>query len=208
MPQRSTAQHNTAHYSTAQHAKSSARAEGVLALVFMNPRAPCTLYHVHVGPLSPCWMAAPCHPDSLPPVTLLAGCSLSPCRYSLSPFQSGLVVSSSLLGALGGSCIALAAGNSLGRRTELLLASALYGGCALLRYLHGMTVKHMPASLQGRDHHLLAHTRVLVGTIRPCTANGRWWKKTCDVACGRLPSHATAVLCCADLQVWPRQAWG
>ncbi|KAI8470339.1 MAG: general substrate transporter [Monoraphidium minutum] len=47
--------------------------------------------------------------------------------YSLSPFQSGLVVSASLLGALAGSLAALAAGNRVGRRTELLLASVLYG---------------------------------------------------------------------------------
>ena len=47
--------------------------------------------------------------------------------YSLSAFQSGLVVSMSLLGALAGSLGALAAGNRIGRRTELLAASVLYG---------------------------------------------------------------------------------
>ncbi|KAF6252911.1 general substrate transporter [Scenedesmus sp. NREL 46B-D3] len=47
--------------------------------------------------------------------------------YDLSSFQSGLVVSMSLLGALLGSLIALASGNRLGRRTELLMAALLYG---------------------------------------------------------------------------------
>uniref|UniRef100_A0A383VP60 Major facilitator superfamily (MFS) profile domain-containing protein n=1 Tax=Tetradesmus obliquus TaxID=3088 RepID=A0A383VP60_TETOB len=47
--------------------------------------------------------------------------------YALSSFQSGLVVSMSLLGALLGSLIALASGNRLGRRTELLMAAGLYG---------------------------------------------------------------------------------
>jgi MFS family permease len=48
-------------------------------------------------------------------------------RYALSSFQSGLVVSMSLLGALLGSLIALASGNKLGRRTELLMSAVLYG---------------------------------------------------------------------------------
>lgn len=48
-------------------------------------------------------------------------------RYELTAFQSGLVVSMSLLGALLGSLIALATGNKLGRRTELIMASVLYG---------------------------------------------------------------------------------
>eukprot|EP00775_Hariotina_reticulata_P005690 gene5690-5928_t len=47
--------------------------------------------------------------------------------YSLNAFQSGLVVSMSLLGALLGSLAALAGGNSLGRRTELIAAAVLYG---------------------------------------------------------------------------------
>lgn len=49
--------------------------------------------------------------------------------YSLSAFQSGLVVSLSLFGALLGSGAALLYGDKLGRRRELLGASALYGGC-------------------------------------------------------------------------------
>ncbi len=48
-------------------------------------------------------------------------------RYQLSSFQSGMVVSASLFGALAGSLAALAAGNRIGRRTELLIASLLYG---------------------------------------------------------------------------------
>lgn len=49
------------------------------------------------------------------------------CRYNLDSFQSGLVVSSSLLGALGGSTAAFWVGDKLGRRGELLLGSVLYG---------------------------------------------------------------------------------
>jgi MFS family permease len=49
------------------------------------------------------------------------------CRYSLSAFQSGLVVSMSLAGALLGSGVALLYGDKLGRRKELLLAAGLYG---------------------------------------------------------------------------------
>ena len=45
----------------------------------------------------------------------------------MSPFQSGMVVSASLLGALAGSGAAFVFGDRLGRRKELLLASALYG---------------------------------------------------------------------------------
>ena len=49
-------------------------------------------------------------------------------RYELSAFQNGLIVSSSLLGALLGSVGAFFVGEKLGRRKELLLASGLYGG--------------------------------------------------------------------------------
>jgi len=49
------------------------------------------------------------------------------CRYSLSPFKSGLVVSSSLFGALAGSVGAFFLGDKLGRRRELMLAACLYG---------------------------------------------------------------------------------
>jgi MFS family permease len=48
-------------------------------------------------------------------------------RYDLSAFQSGLVVSLSLAGALAGSVAAFVFGDRLGRRRELLLAAALYG---------------------------------------------------------------------------------
>jgi MFS family permease len=55
------------------------------------------------------------------------------CRYNLSSFQSGLVVSMSLLGALTGSLLALISGNKIGRRSELMLAAVLYGvGATLL----------------------------------------------------------------------------
>eukprot|EP00208_Stichococcus_sp_RCC1054_P003286 CAMPEP_0206138946 /NCGR_PEP_ID=MMETSP1473-20131121/4000_1 /ASSEMBLY_ACC=CAM_ASM_001109 /TAXON_ID=1461547 /ORGANISM="Stichococcus sp, Strain RCC1054" /LENGTH=518 /DNA_ID=CAMNT_0053532515 /DNA_START=301 /DNA_END=1857 /DNA_ORIENTATION=+ len=56
--------------------------------------------------------------------------------YELSSFQSGAVVSASLLGALAGSAAAFVAGNrnSLGRRKELLLASVLYGVAAVTMY--------------------------------------------------------------------------
>lgn len=52
--------------------------------------------------------------------------------YSLSAFQSGLVVSLSLAGALLGSGAALLYGDKLGRRKELLLASGLYGTASLI----------------------------------------------------------------------------
>ena len=50
----------------------------------------------------------------------------TPCRYDLTSFQSGLVVSSSLFGALAGSAAAFVVGDPLGRKRELLLAAALY----------------------------------------------------------------------------------
>ena len=49
------------------------------------------------------------------------------CRYNLDSFQSGLVVSSSLFGALAGSSAAFVVGDKLGRRRELMLAAVLYG---------------------------------------------------------------------------------
>ncbi|CAG9460889.1 unnamed protein product [Pedinophyceae sp. YPF-701] len=52
--------------------------------------------------------------------------------YALSSVQSGLVVSSSLFGALGGSVLALVFGDRLGRKTELLSAGALYGTAAVV----------------------------------------------------------------------------
>lgn len=54
----------------------------------------------------------------------------SPCRYNLDSFQSGLVVSLSLFGALAGSAAAFVVGDPLGRKKELLLAALLY--CELL----------------------------------------------------------------------------
>ena len=54
------------------------------------------------------------------------GCRLA-CRYQLTSFQSGLVVSLSLFGALAGSAAAFVVGDPLGRKRELLLASGLYG---------------------------------------------------------------------------------
>ncbi|KAK9824931.1 hypothetical protein WJX74_007979 [Apatococcus lobatus] len=52
--------------------------------------------------------------------------------YELSPLQSGLAVSSGLLGALAGSGGAFAFGEKLGRRRELLLAAACYGIATLV----------------------------------------------------------------------------
>ncbi|KAF8072353.1 D-xylose-proton symporter [Scenedesmus sp. PABB004] len=54
----------------------------------------------------------------------LSGTSWGP---GLSAFESGLVVSTSLFGALLGSLAALAGGNRVGRRTELLAAAGLFG---------------------------------------------------------------------------------
>jgi len=48
-------------------------------------------------------------------------------RYDINSFQSGLIVSASLFGALAGSSAAFVVGDKLGRRRELLLAAALYG---------------------------------------------------------------------------------
>lgn len=48
------------------------------------------------------------------------------CRFQLTSFQSGLVVSLSLFGALAGSAAAFVVGDPIGRRNELLLAAALY----------------------------------------------------------------------------------
>ena len=48
----------------------------------------------------------------------------------LDPLTVGLVVSSSLMGALAGSVGVLLQGDRLGRRTELLAAAGLYGGCS------------------------------------------------------------------------------
>ena len=67
-------------------------------------------------------------PPTLPPCLAWPSPYFPP-RFALSSFQSGLVVSMSLLGALAGSLITLAAGNRLGRRTELLVGASLYGVC-------------------------------------------------------------------------------
>jgi len=48
-------------------------------------------------------------------------------RYDINSFQSGLIVSASLFGALAGSSAAFVVGDKLGRRRELLLAAILYG---------------------------------------------------------------------------------
>ena len=58
---------------------------------------------------------------------LLPGLLCVACRYQLSSFQSGLVVSTSLFGALAGSAAAFVVGDKLGRKRELLLAATLYG---------------------------------------------------------------------------------
>lgn len=71
----------------------------------------------------------------LPLFLLLPVLLLLVVRYDLSAFQSGLVVSMSLLGALLGSLVALASGNRLGRRTELIMAAVLYGETLLAVYL-------------------------------------------------------------------------
>jgi MFS family permease len=88
-------------------------------------------------------------------------------RYALSSFQSGLVVSMSLLGALLGSLIALASGNKLGRRTELLMAAVLYG--ALKCYCAGARL----APICGVAHQQVQHKTTLLATA----AMG--WHKAC-----------------------------
>lgn len=54
--------------------------------------------------------------------------------YNLTSFQSGFVVSASLIGALIGSGAAFVWGNLIGRRKELLLAAALYGAAAIAMF--------------------------------------------------------------------------
>lgn len=66
--------------------------------------------------------------------------------YSLSPFQAGLVVSSSLFGALAGSVGAFFLGDKLGRRRELMLGACLYGAAATLLYF----APNYPLLLTGR----------------------------------------------------------
>ena len=63
------------------------------------------------------------------------------CRYDLTSFQSGLVVSSSLFGALAGSAAAFVVGDPLGRKRELLLAAALYSEP------HNEQLNHRPRAL-------------------------------------------------------------
>jgi len=57
--------------------------------------------------------------------------------YDLSAFQEGLVVSSALLGGMVGSVFTAALGSKLGRKTELLLASVLYGSGILVSVFAG-----------------------------------------------------------------------
>ena len=76
-------------------------------------------------------------------------------RYNLSAFQSGTVVSSSLLGALAGSGGAFAFGDRLGRRGELLLAAVLYGAGIILHRFADLLLwtaqhVHAPPSQQHR----------------------------------------------------------
>lgn len=72
-----------------------------------------------------------CHPLRPPKPPLCRTPSLSTLqpvrRFSLNAFQSGLVVSLSLAGALLGSVVALVYGDKLGRKNELLCAAGLYG---------------------------------------------------------------------------------
>ncbi|KAK9787605.1 hypothetical protein WJX73_003758 [Symbiochloris irregularis] len=65
---------------------------------------------------------------------------------TLSSFESGLVVSSSLFGALAGSAAALWVGDALGRKRELLLAAACYGGAVALLAL----APNLPVLIAGR----------------------------------------------------------
>ena len=61
--------------------------------------------------------------------------------FALSSLQSGLVVSLSLAGALVGSFAALVFGDGIGRKKELITASALYGtGAAMIYFSPGYSV--------------------------------------------------------------------
>ena len=82
------------------------------------------------------------------------------CRYDLSSFQSGLVVSASLFGALGGSAAAFVVGDKLGRKRELLLAALLYG-----ELLGG--IKHNSVSYEAGA---CSQDRVLCGCARSSSA--------------------------------------
>lgn len=90
-------------------------------------------------------------------------------RWSLSSFQSGLVVSMSLLGALTGSLLALVSGNRIGRRTELMLASLLYGvGATLLGMSPNLGVLLAARVLYGLGIGFAMHA----GELRVCVWGG------------------------------------
>lgn len=76
--------------------------------------------------------------------------------YSLSAFQSGLVVSMSLAGALLGSGGALVFGDKMGRKRELLLAAGLYGE---KRFSNKISFGWRSAALQYQSVDYSAHRR-------------------------------------------------
>lgn len=79
--------------------------------------------------------------------------------YTLSSFQSGLVVSLSLAGALAGSVGALLWGDALGRRRELLIASTLYTAGALGVGTRPLAPHRFCRSGPLRRWHWLCHAR-------------------------------------------------
>lgn len=83
--------------------------------------------------------------------------------YALSAFQSGLVVSCSLFGALGGSLGALLVGDDLGRRKELLLAAGCYGvGAAVMAGAPSLGVLLAGHTLYGIGIGFAMHGRYMV----------------------------------------------
>lgn len=88
--------------------------------------------------------------------------------------QTGLVVSSSLLGALAGSLIALSAGNKLGRRTELMAAAVLYGAphAHVLNFMHARQPCSM-AILCSSQQTVVDSQRPIFPFRRGCDGDGR-----------------------------------
>jgi len=95
--------------------------------------------------------------------------------YALSSSARGLVVSLSLLGALAGSGAALAWGDRLGRRGELMLAAALYAaGAAGAALAPGATALMAARGLYGLGIGLAMHAApAYIAETAPAAARGR-----------------------------------
>ena len=113
--------------------------------------------------------------------------------YSLSAFQSGLVVSLSLGGALLGSAAALVYGDRLGRRKELLLAAGLYGAYFCVPALGGA----VGAAGGSQKEALFIHSLITTMHSHPTFAQVRVllscpWHPPCPPSCWAAPCTAWA----------------